>query len=792
MSIFQSGKIKTTVKLFAIFLAAVLAGGCVAQKNVKTSSQTDENNQKPSAVQTAAEPRQLNLVKVESQEGNILVQIMGNRKLVYTSLKQSFPFGIAIYLPETKLAYDFKKSIPETSEGISSLTVTYADEDQTTVKIEILLSQDFGYVVLEGENSLNVVLEGSSNEPLTMADKGPAPASSQTAVSEGEGRKVQEIIESEEEKKRESEIIIPDKTAAMTNIEFNTFEDGRSDIFVQTSHPVKYDIRSEDGNTLFLNLYNTVIPDYHKRPIVTEYFKSAVERLMPVQIPGSQKNSFIKINLREQVPYRIVRGENSISMFFEPSSIEPPVFEKARKELASGTEVKEMETVSPVSDQEIQAQEQEIEKEPAQKKTLEEEVFGPKKLYTGEKIQLDFYETDIKNVFRILRSVGKLNFAIDKNVSGKVTLTLEEPVPWDQVLDLVLKMNNLGMKKEGNVIRIATLDTLKKEEKLFQDAIEAKKKSMEQQKIFEPLVTEYIPINYSDAEADIKPHIDQILSKDRGKISVDKRTNMIIITDTQAKIDQARDIIYRLDKVTPQIMIEAKVVEVTKSFSQELGLGLTFSQSRTSLATSGTDRSFDVALNSPSGATSGTFNFWRIFGSDHLSLVAQLAAAETKGDVKVVSSPRILTIDNKLAKIKQGLEYAYLERDDTGGSSVKFKNIDLLLEVTPHVTPDRRVAMTVHLTKNDLQSVTSGVPSLSTNEAETELLVNNNDTIVIGGIVKTTDNDSTTGTPILSGIPIVGRLFRTDTDTKNRNELLIFITPSIVQLDQKRNSSSQN
>jgi type IV pilus assembly protein PilQ len=422
------------------------------------------------------------------------------------------------------------------------------------------------------------------------------------------------------------------------------------------------------------------------------------------------------------------------------------------------------------------------------KKTFEEEIFGKKKKYTGEKIKLDFYETDIKNVFRILRSVGKLNFAIDKNVEGKVTLTLENPVPWDQVLDLVLKMNNLGMKKEGNVIRTATLNTMKKEETLLQESIAARKKSLEQKKSFEPLVTEYIPINYSDADTDIKPHIEQIITEGRGKITVDKRTNMIIITDVQEKIDHAREIIFRLDKVTPQIMIEAKVVEVSKNFSRELGLGLSISETQTPHV--GYDEDFTISLNNPVAApiNAGSFNFYRILGSNFINLNAQIAASEVKGDVKVVSSPRILTLDNKKAKIKQGLEYAYLERDDSGGSSVKFKNIDLLLEVTPHVTPDNRISMTIYLTKNDIDSITNGVPSLSTNEAETELLVNNNDTIVIGGIVKTSTTDSSSGTPFLSGIPILGRLFRTEIDKDKRNELLIFITPAIVQLDQKKNA----
>ncbi len=776
MHFLQMGKIKSMVKLFGILLAVFIVAGCVAQNSekIKASEQT-ESEISESGIAASSQDRQINMVQVNMQNGHVDIIIQGNQKLDYTSMKQSFPFGIAVYLLDTKLADDFQTIISDNT-GINDLIVAYADKEKTTVKVEILLSQDFDYKVIKNENILKVSLSGVKTEVIAAAEHTSDPLPDKETS-------IQEIIAREE-------VVIPDETAIMTNIEFNTMEDGKSDIVIQTNHPVKYDITQESHNKIYLNLYNTIIPDYHKRPIITEYFKSAVESLMPDQTPGNRKNARIEIKIREEVPYRIVRGKNNILMFFEPSTIEPPEFTKAKKKLISGTQTQMLAQAENGTDS--------SKKSPAliiKKISMEEEIFGKKKQYTGEKIKLDFYETDIKNVFRILRSVGKLNFAIDKDVEGKVTLTLEDPVPWDQVLDLVLKMNNLGMKKEGNVIRIATLESLKKEDLLIQDAIAARKKALEQKKSFEPLVTEYIPINYSDAEADVKPHIEQILSEKRGKISVDKRTNMIIITDTQAKVDQAREIIYRLDQVTPQIMIEAKVVEVTKNFSRELGLGLSLTQTRESTPSLGQNADFSVALNNPvsSALNAGSFNFWRILGSNSLSLNAQIAASEIKGDVHVVSSPRILTLDNKKAKIKQGLEYAYLERDDTGGSSVKFKNIDLLLEVTPHVTPDKRISMTIYLTKNDIDSITNGVPSLATNEAETELLVNNNDTIVIGGIVKTTDNKSVTGTPFLSGIPILGRLFRTDTDIDKRNELLIFITPTIVQLNQKRNDfTSEN
>ena len=775
-------RMNTMNKILGFFLAVFIVAGCIAPKTetIKKAEQIQTSSGILDKTAIIPKDRQISAVSVDLAKQPIEIKIQGNQKLVYTSIKQSFPFGIAIYFPETGIAEDFKMAVPE-NNSIGDLIVTYVDEEKTTAKVEILLKEDLNYEVTENDHNLTITLSGNMMENQTSAKK--VPESSAMAKDKN----------SQKEPVSEETIIIPDRTATMTHIEFNTMEDGKSDIVVQTDHPVKYDITQESSNNkLFLNLYNTIIPEYHKRPLLTQYFKSAVEELMPIQIPGEKKNSKIEIKIREQVPYRIVQVQNIISLFFEASALSSPVFSKATRKVFKGSQTQIIEAGRQNTDMPEEPLLIADKKQTTKKQTVEEAIFGSQKKYTGEKIKLDFYETDIKNVFRILRSVGKLNFAIDRDVQGKVTLTLENPVPWDQVLDLVLRMNNLGMKKEGNVIRIATIETLNKEEKMMQETIVTRQKSLEQKKSLELLMTEYIPVNYSDASTDIKPHIDQILTKDRGRISVDKRTNMIIITDTQAKVDQAREIIFRLDKVTPQIMIEAKVVEVTKDFSRELGLGLSFTNSQTEYT--GRSGDFTIALNSPVAApvNAGSFNFYRILGSNFLSMNAQIAASETKGDVKVVSSPRILTLDNKSAKIKQGLEYAYLERDDAGGSSVKFKNIDLLLEVTPHVTPDKRIAMKVYLTKNDIDSVTSGVPTLSTNEAETELLVNNNDTIVIGGIVKTTDNKSSSGMPFLSGIPVLGRLFRTDMDKDKRNELLIFITPSIVQLEQKRNTFTRS
>jgi type IV pilus assembly protein PilQ len=396
------------------------------------------------------------------------------------------------------------------------------------------------------------------------------------------------------------------------------------------------------------------------------------------------------------------------------------------------------------------------------KKPLEFYRTETAKKYVGEKIMIDFYRTNITNVFRIIREISGENIAIDKDVTGEVTMTLEKPLPWDQVLSLVMKMNKLGLKYEEGVLRIATLTTLAEEEAERGRKLAAKREAENQ----EELITAFIPISYVEA-IEIGKHlvIDGIFTNnqgkskfnpERGKVSIDTTNNMIVMSDVARSIKRAKEIIQRLDMVTPQVIIEARIVEASANFSREIGVEWnvgTGDKGIESAALGGT-YDYDMAMNVPitdPAATIG-FNFLRIAGTPFL-LNAKLMAMEAEGEGKIISSPKIVTLDNKEATIEQGFEYPDIYLDESGNTVTRWKKINLELKVTPHVTPDQRISMNINIEKMDLGDVISGRQTFTITW--------------------------------LSKIPVLGWLFKTESKKDDKEEMLIFITPRIVQLEQR-------
>jgi type IV pilus assembly protein PilQ len=694
------------------------------------------------------------------------VRVGGNQLLTYTSVKQSSPPGVLLYFPETEFDSIDTNYHPESDVVASIKTSELTDKGQTS-RIEIVLKEDVPYEVIREDKDLIIsfkkpatvtqTLEQTEKSSVELKDSAQKPNSVTEKMSPVKTSTPQALQLQANEK----------KPAWVNRIDFSSERDGKSTLIIGTTIPAKYDLKKINDKKLLLNLYSSMLPDYRKRPLITTRFESAVDRIIPFQTSAMKDKSGFIIELRESVPYFIEQTDNLLFLHFEASSISPKPLDKAK--LPPWEKVM-TQTVS-------------------QTEPIEPEIPAKKKFrtkmgkYTGEKIALNFFETDIKNVFRILMDVSGKNFAIDKDVSGQVTLSFDKPVPWDQVLDLVLKMNRLGMVFEGDIIRIATLKTLREEEEERQEMLAAEQKVKDQKKQLSPLITEYIPVSYANAKDDVAPHI--VPTQGRGSITVDARNNQIIITDIAEKVQKAKEIIKKIDKVTPQVMIEARIVEATDTFGREIGTSWSISGTRTDGSLGGT-LGYDMSATNPPTTSLGTIGvtFSRLIGNTFRVVDARLAASESEGTVKIISAPKILTLDNKPAKIKQGLAYPYNKLDADGNTTTEFKDIALELEVTPHITPDERVTMKIVIKNNEIGAVINNQISFTTKEAYTELLVDDGDTIVIGGIRKTRTDNGEEGLPYLRKIPVLGWLFKTKSDEESREELLIFITPRVVQLAQ--------
>ncbi|MGE5283648.1 MAG: type IV pilus secretin PilQ [Actinomycetota bacterium] len=434
--------------------------------------------------------------------------------------------------------------------------------------------------------------------------------------------------------------------------------------------------------------------------------------------------------------------------------------------------------------------------------------------YHGQRISMDFKDADLSNVFRIIAEVSNLNIITSDDVKGKVSVRLVN-VPWDQALDIILRSKSLGAVQEGNVLRIAPLSSLRKEEQERFDALKQVDQSRQEAlnraaeiKATQEAVFDTIPISYGKA-SEMLTKIRPLASK-YGKLDSDDRTNVLIIRDLPQNIAEVRALVATLDTATPQVLIEARIVEVDTSFTRELGVqwggsyrgvsggtryGLTGVQDPTGApipggaVTAATTNPFTAtapvpsyAVNLPAAIGQGAGG-GIAFGilKDNLRLDLSLTALEASGKGKIISSPKIVTTDNKEATIEQGTQIPY-STVSASGTQTQFIDATLSLKVTPHITPDGRVSMKLEA-KNDSQGEVgvTGQPAINKKKATTEVLIGDGETTVIGGILQISRTENQAGLPWLSKIPVLGYLFRKDTNQTRNRELLIFITPKIMK-----------
>ncbi|MDH5203657.1 MAG: type IV pilus secretin PilQ, partial [Nitrospirota bacterium] len=408
--------------------------------------------------------------------------------------------------------------------------------------------------------------------------------------------------------------------------------------------------------------------------------------------------------------------------------------------------------------------------------------------YTGKKVSLDFQDADIVPIFRLLSDISGNNIVVSPEVKGKITMKLIN-VPWDQALDIMLKTFSLGKIVEGNIIRVAPYTVLAKESEEAAKAKEAEAKA-------EPLETKIFPISYAEVSVVEKSIKDSKILTPRGSISVDKRTSSMVIKDIERVFPQIENLLTTLDRPTPQVMIEARIVEINTNSERELGIqwGLNYKAPNTLSSLGGssalgkgafTGENFLVdfpAVISPNVGSG--INFGILSADRTLGLDLQLSAVEKTGNGKVISNPRIMTVDNGQAKIKQGKSIPIRKLTTEGTVSTEFKDIDIELNVTPHIAPDKSIVMVLEIKKEELDFTLpsiEGVPGTDKKEAKTNVIIMNGETIVIGGMYKINTFDSDSGVPGLMKIPILGWLFKTEKTTVSTTELLVFITPRIVE-----------
>ena len=451
--------------------------------------------------------------------------------------------------------------------------------------------------------------------------------------------------------------------------------------------------------------------------------------------------------------------------------------------------------------------------------------------YTGNKISLDFQDIEVRRVLQLLADFTGINMVAADTVQGNITLRLKD-VPWDQALDIVLKTKNLDKRRNGNVIWIAPVSELIKAE-------EEEAKAIAQSVKLAPLQTEYIRLSYAKA-ADIEKLITQgknsgsgnsssgsnnnadplgdsvgSLLSPRGTVSTDPRTNTLIINDTSQKIDQIRKMVDLLDVSVKQVMIEARIVSASTDFSKEMGVkwgvlsqGVTNNRN---LLVGGSDTTLwnlrepekdselggykytierPDNLNVDLGAVTpgaSRIAFGLISLSDFM-LDLELSAVQADGYGEVISTPKVMTADKQSAKIEAGTQIPYATSSGNNGPKTEFINATLSLDVTPSITPEGKVMMKLNITKDSPGPATpTGQLTINKNAIDTNVLVDNGETVVLGGIFEETSNNSQTKVPFLGDLPYVGKLFRRDSKTENKRELLIFVTPRIVNDTLTRN-----
>ncbi|MEQ1801038.1 MAG: type IV pilus secretin PilQ [Gammaproteobacteria bacterium] len=712
-------------------LAAVIAGLMLALTGATLASAQN--------APAAAGANQLKDIQVQSLDGDRIELRLLTSGPAPTPLAFTIdnPARISLDLQGTTLALPSRRK----DVKIGALDTILAAEADGRTRVVLNLDRMVPYETRVDGNAVVVILGAAAPaEGVVATFPAAAPASAPAAAS-----------------------AVPAGGRRIDNLDFRRGENGGGRVIVTLSDPgTPVDVRKE-GDRILLTFAGTTLPDSLLKRMDVGDFATPVSMIESGRTPAGAR-----ISIAARLPF---------------------------EELAYQSDNQFTVEVAPVVKAEVEA-----------KPTL----FSADREYTGERLTLSFQDIETRAVLQLLADVSGRNIVVSDTVQGNVTLRLQN-VPWDQALDIVLATKGLDMRENGGVIIVAPADEIAAREKAD---LEARKEIRE----LEPLLSEYVQVNYakaSDLAELMKGSKGNSLLSERGSVGIDERTNTLLVQDVAERITEIRRLVGTLDIPVRQVLIESRIVIVRDDFSRDLGIrwgvtavkdtsdgliAVTGSGSGTNtIVNSGVDninnsgQPFPVELpnqddrynvNLPVANPAGQLALALL--DDDFLVDLELSALQAEGRGEVVSSPRVITANQKEASIRQGVEIPYQEAASSGATTTQFKEAVLSLTVTPQITPDDRIILDLEVTKDSVGAVVTNerggsVPSIDTRAIQTQVLVNNGQTVVLGGIYETEESEDYTKVPFLGDIPGVGALFRSTRKVSNKSELLIFVTPKILR-----------
>lgn len=695
------------------------------------------------------------------------IEIKGSAPFEYTMYKPSDPFRYIVEIRNAGVG-TFKNPIRPTNSFFTEIVPSETDTPKKAARLEILMQSPSELEPLYINGILTLKAKGADGGHPNM----PAHEAAGSAAGKNENR---ENTDAEAEKgvkeqaaSAAAEPVKADEAASSAKAtEINGIR------FEEEKGVVKFIISGNGAlNPSVFTLKNRIVLDIPDAAMKADVPSTVILPVKSVRAGRYRHKTRLVVDTQETKNFDIESTENAVILRFKTPVQQQPAISEAVQAPETANEAKKA----------GEAQ------EPSEAKELPSLAEGA---YTGKKISLDFQDSDIVPIFRLLADISGYNVVVNPDVKGKITMKLIN-VPWDQALDIVLKTFSLDRKVEGNIIRIAPLSVFAKENEERAKAIESEVKA-------EPMQTRIFPVSYADVsmvEAAIK---NSKSLTPRGNLSTDKRTSSIIVKDVPSVFPSIENLLATLDKPIPQVMIEARIVEVMSTNTKDLGVqwGLKLNTTDTLLSAGGysglNKGSFtgnNLIVDFPSGSVStgagSGFSFGILNPAKTLGLDLQLSAIEKINRGRVISNPRIVTTDNEKALILQGTSEPYPVKDPQSGQiSTGFKDVVLSTEVTPHITPAGSISMSVLVKKEDILGTVnisgSQVPRTSKIEGNTKVLVKDGETLVIGGVYKKAEKDSVSGLPGIMNLPVIGSLFKNKTNSDETTEILIFITPRIME-----------